>query len=306
MTISDHRRASPARWSIAQAPDTDEERLASCAVAFEEADPPRAGCLVFWNPDGSPPPAGAGRPGELSVAGPARGGVRVRVVPAVRIAVADALPLLARARLGPLAVRARAQENRGVHPAAAFWGAVAIEALHLVAGGRVVPGVSAAGFDTWRAVPQEADARPALRELAAAMPALARAAPLRPASGPQAHADTVILPDATALIRGFLDAAADGMLRTPAAAAAAGGAAFAALEPQQVPGLRAWAEEVAAGSAVGGRVSLRLEFDAPGEGTAASGARVGDTRPPANAPQKLDDFGLVGAERGQESGRRLA
>lgn len=267
MTIS-RRQAAAERWSLAETPLTDAERLAACAVVFEEADPPRAGCLAFWNADGSPPPAGAGRPGDLSVAVPTRGGVRVRVVPAVRIPVADAMPLLARARLG-----APAGRSGSVHPAAAFWGAVAIEALHLVAGGRVVPAVSAAGFDAWRAVPPEAYARPAVRELAAAMPVMARAVPVQPASGPEPGADAVILADGTELIRGFLDAVADVMLRTPAAATAVGGSAFAALEPQPVSGLRAWAEEIAAGTAVGGRVRLRLEHDAPEEGTAASVAR---------------------------------
>ena len=59
--------------------------------------------------------------------------------------VAEALPLLARARRDPAA-----------HPATACWGAAALHALHLVARGRLLPGLTADDHDAWRAGPLDA------------------------------------------------------------------------------------------------------------------------------------------------------
>lgn len=85
-----------------------------------------------------------------------------------------------------------------------------------------------------------------LRDLAAAMPADDRA------PGP--------------LLRAFLDAVADTLPRTPAAAKAAGTKLFAAVAPQRADAVRDWADELAAGLDSGIRVSLRVEapdgFDA--------------------------------------------
>jgi SNF2 family DNA or RNA helicase len=221
----------------------DAAALAHCAAVFEPGDPPRAGSVAFWRPDGGPLPGGAGRPGELAVvAGPA-GSVRRRTVPVVRLAVRAALPVLTKAR--------RAGSG---HPAAAFWSAAAVLALQLVARGRMLPGVSPGGFDAWRVGPLDAADVERLRRLAAAMPAEARAAPLPgPVTAPP------LLPDAEGLVRAFLDAVADTMPRTPAAVHAAGGPLFAATQPQPVPHLRTWADEAAAGIDSGVRISLRLE-----------------------------------------------
>ena len=155
--------------------------------------------------------------------------------------VGDAVPVLSRARRARLA-----------HPAAAFWGAAALVALQLVARGRLLPGVSAGDFDAWRVGPLEPDDVERIRELAAAMPAEARAMPV-PGRSP------LELLDARTLVRGFLDAVGDGMPRTAAAVRAAGGPSYAAAAPQRVPELRAWAHEVSAGMDSGARVSLRLE-----------------------------------------------
>ncbi|WP_224277254.1 DEAD/DEAH box helicase, partial [Streptomyces sp. LS1784] len=65
---------------------------------------------------------------------------------------------------------------------------------------------------------------------------------------------------ATALLRSFLDAVADTLPRTAAAPAATGRPAFAAVEPQYVPQLRAWAEEISAGLDSGVRLALRLDL----------------------------------------------
>ena len=208
-----------------------------CPVVFEAGDPPRSGRLAFWDPDGGALPEGAGEPGELTVTDTRGGAART---PAVRLSVRDAVPMLGRARV-----------DERAHPAVAFWGAATVVALQLVARGRLLPGVSAGDFDAWRVGPLDPADVQRIRELAAAMPA-------------EAGADGAGRVDPLVLVRGFLDAVADGMPRTPAAVRAAGGRAFAADEPQRIPALRGWAQEVAAGVDSGVRVSLRLECALPG------------------------------------------
>jgi superfamily II DNA or RNA helicase len=242
--------------------------LARCAVVFEPADPPRDGQMAFWHPDGDTPPQGSGAAGELTVVVPGQDGLRTRTVPALRLPVREAVPLLSRAR-----------GDAQAHPAAAFWGAATLVALQLVARGLLLPGVSPGDFEAWRVGPLQPRDAERIRELAAAMPAMARAAvpvphpvPLsdRPGQcGSEEAADGPELPDSHGLVRAFLDAVADGMPRTPAAARVAGGPVFAAARPQRVPGLRDWAEEVATGTDAGVRVSLRLDWAPPMPGTQA-------------------------------------
>ncbi|MDU0305594.1 ATP-dependent helicase, partial [Streptomyces sp. PAL114] len=131
------------------------------------------------------------------------------------------------------------------HPAAAYWGAVLALALHLTARERLLPGVSPAGYDTWRAGPFDAADIARLRALQQAAPGEAVAVP---------GSDPVVL------VRAFLDAVADTLPRTPAARLATGRQAFAAAEPQHVPHLRTWAEEISAGLDSGLRMSLRVEL----------------------------------------------
>ncbi|MEB8337588.1 hypothetical protein OKJ99_08680, partial [Streptomyces endophyticus] len=119
----------------------------SAAAVFLPDPLPRAGRIAFWSPDASDPPDpsdGQGRPGwsggsglpgaddELTVVRSHGSSVRSRKVPALVLPVLDALPLLLRAR-----------RTRGAHPAAAAWGAAAAHALHLVARGRLLPGLTA-------------------------------------------------------------------------------------------------------------------------------------------------------------------
>ncbi|MEV5469920.1 DEAD/DEAH box helicase [Streptomyces griseoincarnatus] len=149
------------------------------------------------------------------------------------------------------------------HPATTFWGAATALALHLTARERLLPGVSPAGYDTWRAGPFDADDITRIRALADAAPGEAVAVP-----GTDPHM----------LVRAFLDAIADTLPRTPAAELATGRAAFAASAPQHVPQLRAWADEIAAGLDSGVRMSLRVELT---DVTAvAAPAEAEDTPPP--------------------------
>ncbi|WP_411111221.1 DEAD/DEAH box helicase [Streptomyces sp. c-19] len=248
------------------------------AAVFLPAALPREGRVAFWAPDGGalPDPAGSGAERvELTVARRHGSGARGRAVPALTLPVDAALPHLVAARHHPAA-----------HPATAGWGAAALHALHLAARGRMLPGLTADDLDAWRAGPLDADDIAHLRAVAAALPYEAHAVPV-PGPGP------LRLPDPEALVRAFLDAVADVLPRTPAAAHAVG-APFASREPQHLPRARAWAAEAAAGMDAGVRVSLRLDLSAyelfdtaagdPAEGAdgahgADDGAHGADERP---------------------------
>ncbi|MCX3062991.1 DEAD/DEAH box helicase, partial [Streptomyces beihaiensis] len=188
--------------------------------------------------------------------------------------VADALPLLVRAR-----------RTRGTHPAAAAWGGAAAHALHLVARGRLLPGLTASDHDAWRAGPLDEDDVAQLRGIAAALPPEGFATPV-PGRRPLA------LPDPQVLVRAFVDAVADALPRTPAAAHAAG-APFAAAAAQHIPRARPWAVEAAAGLDAGVQVSLRLDLshyalfdtDEAPEATAAADA-AGDGADGRPAPRR--------------------
>ncbi|WP_229913890.1 DEAD/DEAH box helicase [Streptomyces capitiformicae] len=214
-------------------------------------EPARTGRVVFWRPDGTTPPLVApGSAEETAVVLPGTEGVELVRVPAVSLPVHAALPVLTRARAAT-----------GTHRSTAFWGAAAVLALQLAARGLLLPGVTASGHDAWRVGPLRAEDLERVRALAAAMPPEAHAVPLD-------HSVPLRLPDPERLVRGFLDAVADSLPRSPAAALVVGGPAFAVPEPQHVPEQRAWAADVAAGHDAGVRLSLRLEI--PGLASATS------------------------------------
>ncbi|MBD0421322.1 DEAD/DEAH box helicase [Streptomyces sp. TRM S81-3] len=218
--------------------------LASCCAVFLPGDPARTGRIAFWRLDGEAPPAvpsGGGE--ELTVVVPQSDGDGVELVsvPAVLLPVREALPLLTRARA-----------CASGHRAAVFWGAAAVEALHLVSRGLLLPGLSEADHDAWRAGPLSAEDIERVRHLAAAMPPEAHAVPVNDAEPPR-------LPDPERLVRAFLDAVADTLPRSPAAALVADSPAYAVREPVRAPELRAWAADVAAGHDAGVRLSLRVE-----------------------------------------------
>ncbi|MEV5330748.1 DEAD/DEAH box helicase [Streptomyces werraensis] len=242
----------------------------SLPAVFLPAPLPRDGRIAFYDPEGAILPTGSGdadvppqavgaRRPDLTVVRPHGASVRRRTVPALSLPVDEALPLLVRARHDPAA-----------HPATACWGAAALHALRLTARGRLLPGLTAEGYDAWRAGPLEPDDVTHLRAVAAALPYEGHAVPL-PGPGP------LRLPRPEALVRAFLDAVADTLPRTPAAPYASG-PPFAARRPHRLPDARDWAAEVAAGMDAGVRISLRLDLSAhdlfDAEGTAGgSGAR---------------------------------
>ncbi|MDQ0796967.1 DEAD/DEAH box helicase [Streptomyces sp. B1I3] len=238
--------------------DATADRLLRCAAVFLPAELPRDGRVAFWDPEGTADLTGAEAPSSGAAADgggavPAAseltvlvrdgaGGARRRTVPALLLPVADAVPLLARARHRAVA-----------HPATRAWGAAALHALTLVARGRLLPGLTAEDHDAWRAGPRDAEDIAHLRAVAASMPPEGHAVPL--------DGMPLRVPEIQALLGAFLDAVADTLPRTPAAAHAMG-APFAAFEAQHLPGARAWAVDVAAGLDAGVRVSLRLDLSA--------------------------------------------
>ncbi|MEV8334317.1 DEAD/DEAH box helicase [Streptomyces niveus] len=214
------------------------QALTDCAVVFVPSDPPRTGRMVFWRPDGTSPSQAADR---LTVARVHGNAARLCEVDATVLPLAQALPVLSEVRRRPDA-----------DPAAAFWSAAMVLVLHLLARGRLLPGVSPGGFDAWRIGPYDSEDVARVRELAAAMPPEARAIPL--------EGQSLDLPQAEPLVRAFLDAVADVLARTPAAPVVAAGDAWAAVEPQPVPQHREWAADLAAGLDAGIGVSLRIEL----------------------------------------------
>lgn len=241
------------------------------AAVFLPAAVPRQGRVAFWCPegdalpedafDGDAPPEDV-RAAPLAVVRPHGEGVRTRTVPSVSLSVGAALPLLV------LAARSRA-----AHPATRAWGTAAVQALALVARGRLLPGLTADGVDAWRAGPLDAQDVAHARAIAAALPHEGYATPL-------AGRRPLRLPEPEALVRAFLDSVADSMPRTPAAPVAAG-RPFAAREPQRVPGMAEWAAQVAAGADTGVGISLRLDLssfrlfdEAEPEDTRRAGAAV--------------------------------
>ncbi|MEV8556918.1 SNF2-related protein [Streptomyces sp. NPDC051917] len=231
-------------------------RLAS---VYLPAPLPREGRIAFWDPEGGSVP---GDTAEITVVRRHGAGVRRRQVSALTLPLAEALPVLVRARRDPAA-----------HPATACWGAAALHALRLVARGRLLPGLTPARHDAWRAGPLEPADIAHLRAVAAALPPEGHAVPL-PDPGP------LRLPEPEALIRSFLDAVADTLPRTPAAPYTSG-RPFAAREPVALPQAHEWAAEVAAGMDAGVRISLRLDlsaydvFDAgEHDGARAAGAAI--------------------------------
>ncbi|MGI5404536.1 DEAD/DEAH box helicase [Streptomyces sp. CA-135486] len=213
--------------------------LARCSAVFMPGDPPRTGRIAFWRTDGGELSTTPGSVERLTVVGDDAG---THAVQALLLPVRDALPVLTRARAGA-----------DVSPAAAFWGAAALLALQLAARGLLLPGLTATDHDAWRVGPLTPEDLERVRTLAASMPPTAHCVPL------DARAQPLLLPDPERLLRAFLDAVADGLPRTPAAPIAAGGPAFAGLEPQRLPEQRAWAADVAAGHDAGVRLSLRIE-----------------------------------------------
>ncbi|MEU3949295.1 DEAD/DEAH box helicase [Streptomyces sp. NPDC029526] len=270
---------------------------------FLPGTPARTGRVAFWcpgcpgcsdapdapdGPDGWEGPLGApaaygATVEEITVAVPRDTGIGLVRLPAVLVPVRTALPILTRARTGGDGDGCRV--GHGARPpspspsrSTLFWGSAALHALHLVARGLLLPGLTADDEDAWRIGPLGADDLEALRRLAAAMPPEAHAAPLDGADPPR-------LPEPGHLLRAFLDAVADSLPRSPAARLVTGSPAYAVPEPQHLPELRDWAADVAAGHDAGVRLSLRIELRHPApESPGLAGTTATPGPGPGDAP----------------------
>ena len=211
-------------------------KMSGTELVFLPADPPRAVALRLL-------PGRAGdADAEVTVAVSTGKGTRRRVVPAATTPVGQLLDHLARRPIEPDGSSLDA------------WSAATRFALDLIARGRLQPGITAAGTDTWRAGPLAPDDARRLAELAAAFP-------------PPAHALVI---DCTSpvrirrpehLIAEYLDAVADTMVRTAAAPIIGGHPAYAATPDHDVTGLEAWLADVAAPiTGTAARPALRFEL----------------------------------------------
>ncbi|MFE5586240.1 DEAD/DEAH box helicase [Kitasatospora sp. NPDC056531] len=213
------------------------------AAVFLPEEVARHGRLFLWRAadakaaPASQPPAGAdARSAELVL--PHGRSVRRRTVPGFAVEAAVALPALLSADAG--------------HPSVPAWAAAARLALALLGDGRLYPGLSPEGYDTWRAGPYDAGHRQALDELAAAFPPHAHCLP-QPGPAPLRIAEPA------PLLRAFCDAVADTLARTPAAPLAVGELPYAWREVRPLPQLRSWAEELEASLVADVSVSLRVD-----------------------------------------------
>ncbi|MFD3959624.1 MULTISPECIES: DEAD/DEAH box helicase [Streptomyces] len=250
-------------------------RLTDYAAAFDPADPPRSGRMVFFRPAAS-----MGAPGkvtvpegavlgerETTVVRPRRDGVRSARAPYWWMPLDLALPVLARSRL----------DGDG-EESCQFWGAASLFALQLLARGRMRPDVTASGFDTWRTGAVLPDEQEYFEVLAEAMPPSARALPLGVNSYPPS------VPGRSFLLGAFLDAVADSLARTPG-----GSGPYAASAPQHVPHLTLGRGARPAGAAVSVQISLRLEIEDAGDTGVRAVVQVRDVDP----PQDLVDAGAL-------------
>jgi superfamily II DNA or RNA helicase len=209
-------------------------------LVFVPGDIPRHGRFAFWGPGLGPDKLELVFPGGTY-------GVRKRQVRATFVPVAEILPELV--CLDPADV--------DVPRSVAAWAVAATAGVGLVARGRLLPTVTAGGFDAWRAGPLDAADLAWLRELSASFPAVAHALAI-PGSRPMR------LRSPESLIRDLWDAIADTLVRTAAAPYAASSPAFAADGAADVADLAEWLGDAADGLAAGARLGLRMEPVAPG------------------------------------------
>ncbi|MGI5341367.1 SNF2-related protein [Streptomyces sp. CA-181903] len=152
--------------------------LARCSAVFLPAEPPGAGRVAFWRPDGTTPDVRG--PVEAIAVG---SGAAPAEVSALVLPVRAALPALTRARAA------------GAGGTTAFWGTAAVLGLQLAARGRLFPGPG----DTVPLAPEDLRR---VRDLAGTMP---------PGASP------LPAPEPERLVLAFLDAVADGLPRSPGA-----------------------------------------------------------------------------------------
>ncbi len=221
---------------------------AGLEATFVPGSAPRDGWLALWRDDGAP----AGHDTTVTLALPAGARARRRTVPARRVELADAtLALTSLAADAPVSGSVRA------------WSVAARLALELVARGRLLPGITGDGHDAWRVGPLDPDDVARRDRLAAALPPAGHAVATSNGRGP------LMVRAPGPLVSEFFDAVADTMVRTGAAAIAAGHGAFATREGANVAPWREWLD-AAAGAPDRAGIVLRLEPPADGDSAFAA------------------------------------
>ena len=210
-------------------------------AVFVPAEGPVAAALALWSE-----PARSGDQALEVVAARGRQVRRVRVA-AHRWPLDEALPDLV-----DLPVDAE-----DVSASFAAWSVAAKVAVDLVARGRVIPSIDPAGGATWRVGPIDPADHRLLDELAAAMPPEAHALPI-------AGSRPLRIRSARSLLDAFVDAVAERLVRTPAAAVAGGGLfADSTAEGRSTPVdpvTAAWIANATSGTADRAYPGLRLSF----------------------------------------------
>ncbi|MEL6984589.1 MAG: SNF2 helicase-associated domain-containing protein, partial [Actinomycetota bacterium] len=238
----------------------DVDLLDDVEAVFVPADTPRHSALAQWRPNGDPPP---GAEDLLELVVPANGAVRTMTVPVRLVPLAD---LLDRLLVIP--------NDALLTPSMLAWARAARIAVELAARGRLTPGITDAGFDTWRLGPLDPDDVRRRVDLAETLPPAAHCLPAS-AEGPPRLTSPRVTIDA------FSDAVADLLPRTAAAARFAGHQAFADRDPQPVGQASSWFATTVTG---GARTTITLRLIVPDP--AALGRVAGD--------------GSTGTERGAD------
>lgn len=237
-----------------QAPQVD---LAGMAAVFAPGDPARSSRFVFWDPDdpaGTPKLVGqvVALREQVELVLPAGRSIRRRSVRAATIAMPTAMEMFS-----SLPVQDDLDET------VLAWASVVRCALALVARGRLVPAMSAEGYDEWHAWPIDADDDARLGALADRLPPQG-AALLDMAVSARALA----VREPRDLVGAAVNAVADTLVRTAAAPLVTTSRAFAGPEPVVVADWPGWLEAAArGGGAEGSRPVLRLDMTTPGADT---------------------------------------
>ncbi|MHB8508129.1 MAG: DEAD/DEAH box helicase [Candidatus Dormibacteria bacterium] len=207
-------------------------------VVFVPGDPPRAGQFALLNPS---PGRSPGRISDIELVVPTASMTRRRLVVARFIPVANAVGWLA---------SLPADANGSASMTA--WSAAVKAGVALVARGRLLPSISDGGFDAWQVGPLDRTDEDLLGRLAAAFPAEAHAIPI-------AGSRPLRVRSPESLIRDCWDAVADALVRSPGAARATQGSAFAGSRSVRVEPMRDWLAASTQSLHEGGRAGVRLE-----------------------------------------------
>ncbi|HEY3711567.1 MAG TPA: DEAD/DEAH box helicase, partial [Amycolatopsis sp.] len=202
-------------------------------ATYVPSDPPRDGVLALWGDEVAGDTA-------IELVLPSGGKFARTKVSARLVPLARAIPRL-------LVVPDDAS------PALTAWSAAVNAGVNLVARGRLRPAVTPGGVGSWRVGPLDAADEALLRDLAAALPPEAHALPLSGVKRIRLHSPE-------SLVRALWDAAADVLVRSPAAPVGAGGPAFAEPEPTLIgPDGAAWLTELETRRPHGVQLILRVE-----------------------------------------------